>query len=43
MVNQQAEIPVQHTQQNLKLVINKETAENVGLEIKDEWNAEVIE
>ncbi len=28
---------------NLKLVINKATAENVGLEIKESWNAEVIE
>lgn len=28
---------------NLKLVINKATAENLGLEIKDTWNAEVIE
>ena len=28
---------------NLKLVINKATAENVGLKIKDSWNAEVIE
>ena len=26
---------------NLKLVINKATAENLGLEIKPEWNAEV--
>ena len=28
---------------NLKLVINKAAAENVGLEIKESWNAEVIE
>ncbi len=28
---------------NLKLVINKATAENLGLEIKESWNAEVIE
>lgn len=28
---------------NLKLVINKATAENLGLEIKPEWNAEVSE
>ena len=28
---------------NLKLVINKATAENVGLKIEESWNAEVIE
>lgn len=28
---------------NLKLVINKATADNLGLEIKPEWNAEVSE
>lgn len=28
---------------NLKLVINKKAAENLGLEIKPEWNAEVTE
>ena len=28
---------------NLKLVINKATADNLGLEIKDAWNAEMIE
>ncbi|WP_431029009.1 ABC transporter substrate-binding protein [Lysinibacillus sp. LZ02] len=28
---------------NLKLAINKATAANLGLEIKDTWNAEVIE
>lgn len=28
---------------NLKLVVNKTTAETIGLEIKDSWNAEVIE
>lgn len=28
---------------NLKLVINKSTADNLGLEIKDTWNAEVVE
>ncbi len=37
-----AEIPVQ-VPQNLKLVINKETAETIGLEIKDEWQAEFSE
>jgi len=35
-----ADIPVQ-VPQNLKLVINKETAETIDLEIKDEWNAEL--
>lgn len=28
---------------NLKLLINKSTADNIGLEIKDTWNAEVYE
>lgn len=37
-----AELPVQ-VPQNLKLVVNKETAESIGLEIKDEWNAEFAE
>ncbi|MCR2821121.1 ABC transporter substrate-binding protein [Lederbergia panacisoli] len=35
-----ADIPAQ-VPQNLKLVMNKETAETIGLEIKDEWNAEL--
>lgn len=34
-----AETPVQ-VPQNLKLVMNKETADAIGLEIKDEWKAE---
>ncbi|MBS4177568.1 ABC transporter substrate-binding protein [Lederbergia citrea] len=34
-----ADIPVQ-IPQNLKFVMNKETAEAIGLEIKDEWKAE---
>ena len=29
--------------QNLKLVVNKKTADALGIEIKDSWNAEVIE
>lgn len=28
---------------NLKLVINKAAAENLGLEVKESWNAEIIE
>ncbi|MFD1707276.1 ABC transporter substrate-binding protein [Siminovitchia sediminis] len=36
-----AEMPVQYPQ-NLKFVINKETADAVGIEIKDEWNAEDV-
>nr|WP_249315397.1 ABC transporter substrate-binding protein [Bacillus sp. FJAT-49711] len=35
-----ADIPAQ-VPQNLKLVMNKETAETIGLEIKDEWKAEL--
>lgn len=35
-----ADLPVQEPQ-NLKFVVNKETAETIGVEIKDEWNAEV--
>lgn len=29
--------------QNLKLAVNEETAKTIGVEIKDEWNAEVSE
>ncbi|RST75106.1 ABC transporter substrate-binding protein [Siminovitchia acidinfaciens] len=36
-----AEMPVQYPQ-NLKFVINKDTAEAIGLEIKDDWNAEDV-
>lgn len=35
-------LPVQ-VPQNLKLVINKETADAIGLEVKDDWNAEEAE
>ncbi|MBW8351701.1 ABC transporter substrate-binding protein [Bacillus sp. IITD106] len=35
-----ADIPAQ-VPQNLKLVMNKETAETIGLEIKEEWKAEL--
>lgn len=28
---------------NLKLVVNKSTADTIGVEIKDSWNAEVVE
>lgn len=37
-----AETPVQ-VPQNLKLIINKETADTIELEIKDEWQAEFSE
>lgn len=37
-----AELPVQ-VPQNLKFVVNKETADAIGLDIKDEWNAEIAE
>ena len=37
-----SEIPVQ-VPQKLKFVMNKETADTIGLEIKEEWNAEFIE
>lgn len=37
-----SEIPVQ-VPQKLKFVMNKETADTIGLEIKDEWNAEFSE
>lgn len=37
-----AELPVQ-VPQNLKLVVNQETVDAVGLEVKDEWNAEIAE
>ncbi|CAM5193112.1 Putative ABC transport system substrate-binding protein OS=Ureibacillus acetophenoni OX=614649 GN=SAMN05877842_1064 PE=4 SV=1 [Ureibacillus acetophenoni] len=28
---------------NLKLVVNKSTADTIGVEIKDSWNAELVE
>ncbi|MCJ7840454.1 ABC transporter substrate-binding protein [Lederbergia sp. NSJ-179] len=34
------ELPVQYPP-NLKLVVNQETAETIGLDIKDEWKAEL--
>lgn len=37
-----ASTPAQYPQ-NLKLVVNKKTADKLGLEIKDSWQAEVIE
>ncbi|MFS0574000.1 ABC transporter substrate-binding protein [Sporosarcina sp. 179-K 3D1 HS] len=37
-----ADMPVQ-IPQNLKLIMNKETAETLGVDIKDEWNAEFAE
>ena len=37
-----AEMPVQ-IPQNLKLIMNKQTAETIGVDIKDEWNAEFTE
>ncbi|MBS4171786.1 ABC transporter substrate-binding protein [Bacillus sp. FJAT-49736] len=37
-----SDIPVQ-VPQNLKLVINKKTASTIGVEIKDDWNAETTE
>ncbi|MFJ8063719.1 ABC transporter substrate-binding protein [Psychrobacillus sp. NPDC096426] len=37
-----AELPVQ-IPQNLKLVMNKKTASILGLDIKDEWKAELVE
>jgi len=40
--SQPSEIPVQ-VPQKLKFVMNKETADTIGLEIKDEWNAEFNE
>lgn len=35
-------LPVQ-LPQNLKLVMNEETADAIGLKIQDDWNAEVVE
>nr|WP_106783399.1 ABC transporter substrate-binding protein [Lysinibacillus timonensis] len=37
-----SEIPAAYPA-NLKLVVNKSTAEAIGVEIKDSWNAEVVE
>lgn len=37
-----ADLPVQNPQ-NLKFIINEETANELGIEIKDEWNAEFNE
>jgi len=37
-----AEMPVQ-IPQNLKLIMNKQTAETIGVDIKEEWNAEFAE
>ncbi|MEI4768339.1 ABC transporter substrate-binding protein [Psychrobacillus sp. FJAT-51614] len=37
-----ADLPVQYPQ-NLRFVVNKETADLLGLEIKDEWKAELAE
>lgn len=39
---QPADMPVQEPQ-NLKLMVNKKTADTIGMEIKDEWEAEVYE
>ncbi|AXH98805.1 BMP family ABC transporter substrate-binding protein [Sporosarcina sp. PTS2304] len=35
-------LPVQ-VPQNLKLMVNKKTAETIDLEIQDDWNAEIVE
>ena len=37
-----ADLPVQFPQ-NLKLIMNKDTANTLGLSIKDEWKAEFSE
>ncbi|MBS7344160.1 MAG: ABC transporter substrate-binding protein [Caryophanon sp.] len=37
-----ADLPAQYPQ-NLKLVINKETADTLGLDIQDSWGAELLE
>ncbi|MER2072369.1 MAG: ABC transporter substrate binding protein, partial [Psychrobacillus sp.] len=37
-----ADIPVQ-VPQKLKLIMNKETADTIGVDIKDEWKAEMSE
>ena len=37
-----ADVPAQYPQ-NLKLVINKEAAETLGLDIQDSWGAELLE
>ncbi|MCM3709006.1 ABC transporter substrate-binding protein [Sporosarcina luteola] len=40
--NKPADLPVQ-VPQNLKLIMNEDTAETIGLSIKDEWKAEFSE
>ncbi|NLY79497.1 MAG: ABC transporter substrate-binding protein [Lysinibacillus sp.] len=37
-----ADIPAEYPE-SLNLVINKDTAEHLGLEVKDEWEAELVE
>lgn len=37
-----AEIPVQYPQ-NLKFVLNKDTVDALGIEVKDEWESEFVE
>jgi len=37
-----ADIPAAYPA-NLKLVVNKSTAETIGIEVKDSWNAELVE
>lgn len=37
-----AELPVQYPQ-NLKFVLNKDTVDTLGIEVKDEWESEFVE
>ena len=37
-----AELPVQYPQ-NLSFVLNQATVDAIGIEVKEEWNAEFIE